>query len=123
LALRIIRLVSSLPKNPVGTVIGYQILKSGTSVGANYHEANRSRSRAEFLSKTGDSFRELSETRYWLELLAESSTIPKNRLTKLISETDELGAILYTIIKKTRSNTTKNTTRKQTNIIETTNQL
>lgn len=108
LALRIIRLCASLPQNNVGKIISYQLLKSGTSVGANYHEAARARSRAEFLSKTGDSFRELSETRYWLELLSESHTITPQKLTSLLSETDQLSAIFYTIIKKTRLTNSKN---------------
>jgi four helix bundle protein len=71
--LRIIRMFSNLPNTTQAQVIGKQVLRSGTSVGANYREAFRGRSRAKFISKCGDSLRELEETAYWLELLAEAS--------------------------------------------------
>ena len=65
-ALRVIRLYSKLPKSD-SQVLGRQVLRSGTSVGANYREASRSRSKAEFISKTGDCLKEIEETEYWLE--------------------------------------------------------
>ncbi len=71
-ALRIIRLYSSLPKSTEAQVIGKQVLRSGTSVGAHYREACRSRSNAEFISKIEGGLQELEETIYWLELLIES---------------------------------------------------
>ena len=72
-SLRVIRLYTKLPKNDVvAQVIGKQVLRSATSVGANYAEASRARSKNEFAAKTGDSLKEISETRYWLELLVES---------------------------------------------------
>ena len=77
-SLRIIRMYAALPKSTVGQVIGKQILRSGTSVGAHYREASKARSTAEFVSKLGGAQQELEETAYWLELLSES-------------ETDELG--------------------------------
>jgi four helix bundle protein len=67
-ALRIIRLFSSLPKTAEAQVLGKQLLRSGTSVGANYREAYRARSKSEFIAKCGDSIRELEESAYWLEL-------------------------------------------------------
>ena len=68
-ALRVIRLYCSLPKSTQGQILGGQDLRSGTSVGANYREAKRSRSKVEFISKIGDCLKELDETYYWLELL------------------------------------------------------
>ena len=68
-ALRIIRLFSALPKTVEARVLGKQLLRSGTSVGANYREAYRARSKSEFIAKCGDSLRELEESAYWLELV------------------------------------------------------
>ncbi len=70
-ALRIIRLYGTLPRTTESQVIGKQVLRSGTSIGAHYREANRARSNAEFSSKIGVALQELDETAYWLELLAE----------------------------------------------------
>lgn len=67
-ALRIITLYDTLPRSGSAQVSGYQLLRSGTSVGANFREAHRARSNAEFISKVGDSLKELEETSYWLEL-------------------------------------------------------
>ena len=71
-ALRIIRLFGTLPKTTEAQVLGKQLLRSGTSVGANYREAHRGRSKPEFIAKCGDSLRELEESAYWLELLVEA---------------------------------------------------
>jgi four helix bundle protein len=102
-ALRIIRMYSSLPKSSVAQVLGKQILRSGTSVGANYREANRARSKAEFIAKMGDSLKELDETCYWLDLLSESETVPTARLKDLMDESRQLMAIFITIIKRAKS--------------------
>ena len=67
-ALRVIKVYESLPRSGSAQVLAYQLLRSGTSVGANFREAHRARSDAEFLSKVGDSLQELEETTYWLEL-------------------------------------------------------
>jgi four helix bundle protein len=76
-AIRVIRMYSKLPKNdPVPQVLGKQVLRSGTSGGANYREASRGRSKAEFISKIGDSLKEIEETEYWLELLVDSGCVP-----------------------------------------------
>ena len=98
-ALRIIRLYSALPKATVAQVIGKQILRSGTSVGAQYREAMRSRSPAEFVSKTEAALQELEETRYWLELLADANIVTATRLDELREEATELIAILVSSAK------------------------
>jgi len=101
-ALRIIRLYAALPKSTEAQVIGKQLLRSGTSVGAHYRESLRSRSNAEVVSKIEGGLQELEETRYWLELLAESGIIHQERLTFLFQESDELMAILVTCVKKVK---------------------
>ena len=101
-ARRIIRLYIALPKETVAQVLGKQLLRSGTSIGANYREARRGRSKAEFIAKVGDSLKEADETAYWLELLVEEGIVPKNRLQPLLQEIDELIAILVTISKRSR---------------------
>lgn len=102
-ALRVIRLFCSLPKNTQAQVLGKQALRSGTSVGANYREAKRSRSRAEFISIIGVCIKELNETAYWLELLVESDIVSSQKLKDLYQECDQLIAILTTISKKTKA--------------------
>lgn len=101
-ALRVIKLYSALPKDTVSQTLGKQLLRSGTSVGANYREGHRGRSKAEFIAKLGDSLRELEETAYWLELLVESDVFPESRLAEIMDETNQLTAIFVTIIKKTK---------------------
>jgi four helix bundle protein len=105
-ALQIIALYSTLPKSGVPQVLGKQVLRSGTSVGANYREACRSRSDAEFTAKLGDSLKELEETIYWLELLHESKTVPHSQVAPLLDETNQLTAIFTTIDKKVKSRRT-----------------
>ena len=101
-ALRVIRLFVSLPKTGEAQVLGKQLLRSGTSVGANYREAHRARSRAEFAAKCGDSLREIEESAYWLELLEESGIVPATKLKDLRNETHELTAIFVTIVTKSK---------------------
>jgi four helix bundle protein len=101
-ALRVIRLFASLPKTGEAQVLGKQLLRSGTSVGANYREAHRARSRAEFAAKCGDSLREIEESAYWLELLEESGIVSATKLKDLRTEANELAAILVTIVKKSK---------------------
>ena len=92
-ARRIIRLYVSLAKTDnVAQVLGKQVLRSGTSIGANYREANRGRSRAEFIAKMGDSLKEADETLYWLELLLEEKIVPAAKLQPLVDESNELVA-------------------------------
>ena len=92
-ALAIIRLGSSLPRNPEADVIRHQIIRSGTSVGANYRAACRARSRAEFISKIGIVEEEADETAYWLELLNESGMGRLPQTVELLEEARELVAI------------------------------
>ena len=106
-ALRIIRLYSALPNTLVAQVLGRQILRSGTSVGAHYREAYRARSTAEFVSKLNGGLQELEETTYWLELLSEAEILETNRLKPLLQETQELIAIFVTLIKNAKTKSLK----------------
>jgi four helix bundle protein len=91
-----------LPKTAEAQILGKQVLRSGTSIGANYREAYRGRSKPEFISKCGDCLKEIEETGYWLELLVDSGTVPANKLAPLRQETAELTAIFVTIIKRSK---------------------
>ena len=101
-ALNIIHFYSSLPKTNITHVIGNQLLRSGTSVGANYREGCRARSNTEFISKINIVLQELEETAYWIELLIESKTTKSKLLQQLNVEVNELIAIFVSIIKKVR---------------------
>src|SRR5215469_9861425 len=101
-ALQIIRMFATIPKTTEAQVLGKQLLRSGTSVGANYREAYRGRSKAEFISKCGDSLRELEETAYWLELLSEGGIVSPEKIATLQRECDELIAIFVTILKHSK---------------------
>ncbi len=92
-ALRIIRLARSLAKTEEARTIGRQLLRSGSSIGANYRAAGRGRSRAEFNAKLGIVLEEADETVYWLELLVESGIVPQNRMQEIIQEANELAKI------------------------------
>ena len=102
LALAIIRLFSALPKTAEAQILGKQLLRSGTSVGANYHEAYRARSKPEFIAKCGDSLREIEESAYWLDLLEEAGIVSRENLKWLRMECDELTAIFVTILKRSK---------------------
>ena len=102
-ALRVIRMFSALPKTAVAQVLGKQALRSGTSVGANFREAHRSRSKAEFIAKIGGCLKELDEIAYWLELLTECHVLPPAKFTALRDECNQLIAILTTIAKKSKA--------------------
>src|SRR5687767_1674181 len=91
-ALRVIRLYSALPQRGATSVLGNQILKSGTSVGAHYREAQRAKSNADFISKIEGALQELDETIYWLELLGDSGIVKRVRLDSLHREGNELLA-------------------------------
>src|ERR1043166_7075386 len=99
-ALQIIRLFGALPKTTEAQVIGKQLLRSGTSVGANYREAYRGRSKAEFVAKCGDWLREIEETAYWLDLLTEAAIVSPEKLKPVRGECSELIAIFVTILKR-----------------------
>ena len=102
-ALRIIKLFRSLPKSADAQVIGKQILRSGTSVGAQYREACRSRSDSEFVSKMSSSLQELDETAYWLELLVEGEFVNGEKLKGLQDEAEQLIAIFVSSIRTTKA--------------------
>ena len=94
LALRIIKLVQALPRTMVGDVIGRQVLRSGTSVAANYYSACKARSRKDFINKIGIAEEEADETLLWLELVVESKLIEEKRMKNLLQEVDEVISIL-----------------------------
>jgi four helix bundle protein len=92
-ALRIIKFVAAFPKNKVCDVVGYQLLKAGTSIGANYREANRAESRNDFIHKIAIVEKESSETQYWLELCDEAQVGDADERRWLLQESSELLAI------------------------------
>jgi len=102
-ALRIIRLFRRLPKSTDAQVLGKQVLRSGTSVGANYRAAGRARSKAEFISKIGIVIEEADETVFWLECLVESGMVKKELLQELLTEANELVAIFAASQRTARS--------------------
>ena len=101
-ALRILKLCDALPKTDGARAISRQLLRSGTSVAANYRAAGRARSRAEFVAKMGVVVEEADETVFWLELLTDSGMISKARLDDLIAEANELLSIFVASQKTAR---------------------
>jgi four helix bundle protein len=102
-AVRIIRLFAALSKTTEGQVLGKQILRCGTSVGAQYRESPYAKSNADFISKIEGSLQELEETSYWLELLDEMKIFDSDKLRPLRQKTRELTAIFVTIAKKVKA--------------------
>jgi len=98
----IIALIESLPRNRVADVIGRQLLRSGTSVGANYRAACRGRSKADVMSKLAIVEEEAAETSYWLELLVESKIVDASRVDLLLKECNEIVAMVVASIKTLR---------------------
>jgi four helix bundle protein len=111
-ALRVIKLYLALPNRGLTQVLGTQVLKSGTSVGAHFREAQRAKSRADFISKLEGALQELDETAYWLELLGESNVVQEERLALLRGETEELTSILVTIVKSVKLQALRKTDRR-----------
>ncbi len=107
LALRIIKLYVSLPKTTEAQVIGKQVLRSGTSVGANYREGYRAKSDADIINNFETALQELDETDYWLELLVKAEIVSSQKLESLMKETNELIAIFTTIVTKIKKRTKK----------------
>ena len=101
-ALRIIKLSTALPRSSEAQVIGKQLLRSGTSVAANFREASRARSDAEFVAKLGIVEQELDESMLWMEHLIESGIMPAIRLADLVNEADELTRIIVKAIQATK---------------------
>src|SRR6202162_336168 len=102
LALRALKLVDHLPRTTSGRAIGSQLVRSATSIGANYRAACRSRSHAEFAAKLGVVAEEADESLYWLELIRDGNLLPANKLNELLTEADELTAI-FTAGRRTSS--------------------
>lgn len=101
-ALRVVRFVAALPRHKVTEVMGYQLVKSGTSVGANYREANRAESRNDFLHKIGLVEKEAAETQYWLELFEGTDVGHRENRRWLLQEAGELLAIFTSIAKTSK---------------------
>ncbi len=101
-AIRMVKLYRSLPNSRDAQIIGQQVFRSGTSVGANYRAACRGRSRADFISKLGIALEEADESLYWMELLIETKIVSSERLKPLMKENDEIIAILVSTIKSAR---------------------
>ncbi|MEX2162302.1 MAG: four helix bundle protein [Anaerolineales bacterium] len=102
--LRVIKLVDSLPRTKGAGVIGRQLLRSATAVGANYRSACRGRSRADFVSKLGIALEEADESLYWMELLVESGLVSKKRISDLLDEANQIVSILAASSKTVRTN-------------------
>lgn len=107
-ALSVIRLVGSLPRTAPASVLGHQLLRSGTSIGANYREANRAESRADFVHKLSLVEKEVSETEYWLQLLKESGNGDPDVLETLLGEVDQLVRIFNRANRSSKASSTKN---------------
>lgn len=103
LALEIIQLVESLPRSQTADVIGRQLLRSGTSIGANYRAACRGKSRADVISKLAIVEEEADESIYWLELLIESKIVEPSRVDSLMKETNEIVAMVVASIRTLRA--------------------
>lgn len=106
-AMNIIKYVSSLPKGTVPNALGAQLIRSGTSIGANYREANRAESRKDFIHKIGIIEKEASETQYWLDLMIESGIGNNNDCKSLLGEAAELLAIFTATGKSCKRNKVK----------------
>jgi len=106
-ALRVIKLVQALPKNMTAEVLGKQLLRSATSVAANYRAACRARSQAEFVAKLSIVLEEADESLFWLELIGEAGLLETNRLAELLKEADELTAIFVVSRATARKNVHK----------------
>ena len=102
-ALRIVRLVESLPKTRSSDVIGKQLLRSGTAVGANYRAGCRARSQADFVAKMGIVEEECDESVYWIELLVESEEIKKALVEDLLREANEILSMVVASRKTARA--------------------
>jgi four helix bundle protein len=101
-ALRIINLSNALPDTPAGRVIRGQLLRAGTSVGANYRAAKRARSTADFISKMGTVEEEADESMYWMELIVESGLMKEDLVSALYHEADEILAMVVASIRTAR---------------------
>lgn len=101
-ALRIVKLVESLPNNQTARVIGNQLLRCGTSVAANYRAACRGRSKADFIAKMGIVEEEADESAFWIEMLIDTALLPENRVADLLDEAEQLTKIFVSSINTAR---------------------
>jgi four helix bundle protein len=111
---RIIRLIQALPKSMVGKHVAHQLVRSGTSCGANYEEARGGESRADFVHKLGVSWKESREARYWLHLIQRAELVKPIRVDALLKESGELCAILSKSLETARKNLKKKGDQPQT---------
>jgi len=102
-ALSVIQLYVLIPKTTEGQVLGKQVLRSGTSVGAHYRESVRAKSDADFIHKIEGALQELEETAYWLELLGDAAILPPNDIRPLYEEADQLTAILVVMVRNVKN--------------------
>ena len=102
--LRIIKLIEALPQNDTGRIIGKQLLRSGTSVGANYRAVCRARSKAEFISKLGIVIEESDESVFWLEMIIEGKLMKEILVHELLKEANEITAIMVASSNSARKN-------------------
>lgn len=109
--LRIIKLIEVLPSSKSSNMIGNQLLRCGTSGGANYRAACRARSKPDFISKAGISIEEADESIYWMEMLIEAGIMPKEKLAAPLKEADEIVAILTASVKTARANLNQRVSR------------
>ncbi|MGH9967626.1 MAG: four helix bundle protein [Pyrinomonadaceae bacterium] len=105
-ALKIIEFVATLPSNKIGDVIGYQLVKAGTSVGANYREANRAESRKDFIHKIGIVEKEAAESHYWMDLCNDGDLGDPDQRIWLLRESRELLSIFTSIGRSSKANRT-----------------
>lgn len=98
-AIRIVKLYRSLPRGQEARILGTQLLRSSTSIGANYRAACRGRSRADFIAKLGIVLEEADETVFWLELLQEADIFPETRLRDIVKEANELVSIFVSSVR------------------------
>ena len=103
-ALRVIKLYQALEQNSVGRIVGRQLLRCGTSIGANVEEAQAAQSKADFISKMSIALKEARETRYWLTLVLEAEIFSAARINPILNEAEEIIKVIYTIIQNTKIN-------------------
>lgn len=102
-ALRIIRLYRHIQHDDVGRILGQQLLRSGTSIGANTEEAQAAQSRRDFVAKMSIALKEARETRYWLNLLRDAGFASAERFDEILDEVEQIIRVLFTIIKNTKN--------------------
>ncbi len=102
-AVMVVKTVAAFPKSAEGEIIGRQLLRAGTSIGANYREANRAESKSDFIHKTGIAEKEAAETIYWLEICKDTKLGSDKQIAELLNEAGQLLAILITIGRKAKT--------------------